>query len=119
MTGNGAWQDNGPVEQAQKLLRVGADPNYQHPTQDYTALHAAALRGNTALLKVGPAGRGGWRAGNCAAGAGAPGDAQQLQQETPAERDLPARPPACLLALSTPRSPARLPRSCPARLLFP
>ena len=53
-----AWgQDNGPVEQAQKLLRVGADPNYQHPTQEYTSLFAAALRGNTALLKVHPAER--------------------------------------------------------------
>lgn len=45
-------EDSGPVSQAQKLMRIGADPNFQHPTQEYTPLHAAALRGNTALLKV-------------------------------------------------------------------
>ena len=45
-------QDNGPTSQAQKLLRIGADPNYKHPTQEFTPVFAAAFRGNTALLKV-------------------------------------------------------------------
>jgi len=44
-----AAEDNATVEPVEKLLKIGADPNFQDPNTKCTPLHLAAMHGNTQL----------------------------------------------------------------------